>query len=340
MGMLWTVFLFWVWTYVTQSNSSSQEDSGNDGLILLRFINCIMSLEKENEMLVPMVCSHVNKYIKAMVDSESKDEGHIPELQLDPDVNFMMDAQPSGISMHLHETVKLMMAAGFEQECCDAYSNCHKEFLEQCLWALGLQLQALNTWNIENWIKTCKAAGKILFPNERRLCDSVFFGLSRAVDVSFTKVCKGLTIRLLSFADTMITTESYFLLNLLSSVIPKMSESLHEIKQELLLHKFCKDSMYMLLKADVKKVEKRLNILKAFAKIIYGNTAQATVAGGGLHLITLQLVNYIHLIRLQGTVQEYSNFPDRGKVFIFCADSLDDRVAREHFGSQVQRRLH
>ncbi|KAG4963912.1 hypothetical protein JHK85_041382 [Glycine max] len=30
MGMLWTVFLFWVWTYVTQSNSSSQEDSGND----------------------------------------------------------------------------------------------------------------------------------------------------------------------------------------------------------------------------------------------------------------------------------------------------------------------
>lgn len=201
-------------------------------------------------------------------------------------------------------------------------------------------MQALNTEDIENWIKTCKAAGKILFPNERRLCDSVFFGLSRAVDVSFTKVCKGLTIRLLSFADTMITTESYFLLNLLSSVIPKMSESLHEIKQELLLHKFCKDSMYMLLKADVKKVEKRLNILKAFAKIIYGNTAQATVAGGGLHLITLQLVNYIHLIRLQGTVQEYSNFPDRGKVFIFCADSLDDRVAREHFGSQVQRRLH
>ncbi|KHN40109.1 hypothetical protein glysoja_009486 [Glycine soja] len=179
MGMLWTVFLFWVWTYVTQSNSSSQEDSGNDGLIPLRFINCIMSLEKENEMLVPMVCSHVNKYLKAVVDSESKDKGHIPELQLDPDVNFMMDAQPSGISMHLHETVKLMMAAGFEQECCDAYSNCHKEFLEQCLWALGLQLQALNTWNIENWIKTCKAAGKILFPNERRLCDSVFFGLSR-----------------------------------------------------------------------------------------------------------------------------------------------------------------
>ena len=74
-------------------------------------------------MLVPMVCSHVNKYIKAMVDSESKDEGHIPELQLDPDVNFMMDAQPSGISMHLHETVKLMMEAGFEQECCDMYSN-------------------------------------------------------------------------------------------------------------------------------------------------------------------------------------------------------------------------
>ncbi|KAG4963911.1 hypothetical protein JHK85_041381 [Glycine max] len=55
MGMLWTVFLFWVWTHVTQSNSSSQEDNSNDGLIPLRFMDCIRSLRKENEMLVLMV---------------------------------------------------------------------------------------------------------------------------------------------------------------------------------------------------------------------------------------------------------------------------------------------
>ncbi|KAG4955015.1 hypothetical protein JHK87_040609 [Glycine soja] len=49
------LFLFWVWTHVTQSNSSSQEDNSNDGLIPLRFMDCIRSLRKENEMLVLMV---------------------------------------------------------------------------------------------------------------------------------------------------------------------------------------------------------------------------------------------------------------------------------------------
>ena len=209
MGMLWTVFLFWVWTHVTQSNSSSQEDNSNDGLIPLRFMDCIRSLRKENEMLVLMVWSHVDKYVKAMVDSKSKDEGHIPELQLDPDIKLAMDALASGIFMCLFETVKLMMEAGFEQECCDMYSNWLRELVEQCLLALGLQLQALNTEDIENWIKTCKAAGKILFPYERRLCDSVFSGFIRAADVSFTKVCKDLTIPLLSFADNIITTELF-----------------------------------------------------------------------------------------------------------------------------------
>uniref|UniRef100_A0A0R0GFL3 Exocyst subunit Exo70 family protein n=1 Tax=Glycine max TaxID=3847 RepID=A0A0R0GFL3_SOYBN len=114
--------------------------------------------------------------------------------------------------------------------------------LEQCLLALGLQLQALNTEDIENWIKTCKAAGKILFPYERRLCDSVFSGFIRAADVSFTKVCKDLTIPLLN---------------------------------------------------DLCEIRMRMGILLQVVDLVYRDTVQATVAGGGLHPITKEVMKYI-----------------------------------------------
>ena len=302
---------------VTQCNSSSQEDNSDDGLIP-QFMDCIKVLEKENEILVPMVSSHVDKYLKAMLDSESKPELSPPPPELYPDVNMVVDALPSGIVTRLSDTAKQMMEAGFERECCDAYSKWRREFQEQCLSALGLKLQELKIEEFENWIKTCKAAVKIMFPNERRLSNIVFSGFHRAADVSFTEVCMKLTICLVSFADTIITTtttttdQSYLLPNFLSSVIPEMSKSLHELNQESLLHGFCKDGI--LLEADVKKVHERFEIFKAFANLIYINTAQETVAGGGgLHLITQQATNYIdHVCESFGeTVREYKIIPGR-----------------------------
>ncbi|XP_047161714.1 uncharacterized protein LOC124831685 [Vigna umbellata] len=187
-------------------------------LIIQQLKNCIKKLEKENQMLAPMVCSEVDKYLKAVSDSKE-----VPQ----PDVNLVRDALPPGISTRLKETLKQMVDAGLDEECSDIYSKWRREFLEDCLRVLGLQFQTPNTEDVQMWLKTCKAAGKILFPIERRLCDDLFSGLSVA-DVSFEKVCKELTIGLVSFAYTTITTWSY-LPNLLLEVVPKMSESLREL---------------------------------------------------------------------------------------------------------------
>ncbi|ESW14147.1 hypothetical protein PHAVU_008G256900 [Phaseolus vulgaris] len=49
---------------LTQSNSHPQDD----GLIIQQqLMNCIKELEKENRMVVRMVCSHVEKYFKAVL---------------------------------------------------------------------------------------------------------------------------------------------------------------------------------------------------------------------------------------------------------------------------------
>lgn len=129
--------------------------------------------------------------------------------------------------MRLEETVKLMVDAGLDEACSDIYSKWRREFLEDCLRVLGLQFQTSNTEDVQMWLKTCKAAGKILFPIEWRLYDDLFSGLSVA-HVSFEKVCNELTTGLVSFAYTTITTWSY-LPNLLLEVVPKMSKSLREL---------------------------------------------------------------------------------------------------------------
>jgi len=267
---------------LTQSNSPSQDGSVDDGLIIeQQLINCIKELEKENEMLVPMVSSHVDKYLKAVFDSK--------EVADDPDINLVMNSLPSEIMRRLKETVKLMMNVSFMEECNDIYSKWRREFLDECLRALGLQFQTPNNEGVENWLKTCKAAAKILFPNERSICDYFFSEFSVIADVSFQKVCKELTTGLLSFADTTITTESH-LPNLLSNIVPKMLESLDELIGEIsTMMLFPK----LLCVPDLEDFRKKLYILCSLRNIIYTNDVEAPVTDGGLHLITKRAMNYI-----------------------------------------------
>ncbi|KAK8467117.1 hypothetical protein PHAVU_008G257066 [Phaseolus vulgaris] len=205
-----------------------------------------------------------------------------------PDVNLVMDAYPSGIMRRLKESVKLMVEAGLEEECSEIYSKWRREFLQQCLRALGLQFQTPNNEDVEKWLKTCRAAGKILFPNERIFCDYLFSGFSDAAGVSYEKVCKELTIGLLSFVDTILTATLYQS-NLLFSIVPKMSESLEELIPEFILPKFPELSFV----DDLQKVRQRLVIVNRLRKIIYPNNVQAPVTDGRLHLITKEAMNYI-----------------------------------------------
>jgi len=264
---------------ITQSTSYSQDDV----LIIQQLVNCVKELEKENQILVSMVCSHVGKYLKAVFDSKE-----VP----DPDINFVMDLLQPKIMRRLKETVKLMVDAGFMLECSDIYSKWRRKFLEQCLRALGLQFQTPNNKDVEKWLKTCKAAAKVLFPNEKRLCDYLFSGFFFTLDVYFEKVCKELTIGLLSFVDTTITTGNYSP-NLLFNIVPKMSESLDELLLEFTSQIFFHKPSFLRDLEDIKQI---LDMLNRFRDIIYPDNVSAPVTDSGLCLITEEAMNYIHMI--------------------------------------------
>jgi len=268
---------------LTQSNSPSQDGSVDDGFIIgQQLINCIEELEKENEMLVPMFCRHIEKYLtKVLID---------PEGVPNPDVNLVMDALPSETMRRLKEILKLVVDAGFMDECIDIYSKSRKGFVEHCQRKLWLQITAeIDYVNIINWLDTCKVAEKILFPIERRLCDYLFSGFSVAADVSFDKVCEELTIGLLRLANTTIANGSY-LSDLLLDFFPKMSKSLGE-----LVLKFTSETS---LVDDIQDVRQRLAMINNFM-LIYTNNVQAPVTDGGIHIFTMEAMDYIHSITKQ-----------------------------------------
>ncbi|KAL2317434.1 hypothetical protein Fmac_031310 [Flemingia macrophylla] len=135
-------------------------------------------------------------------------------------------------------------------------------------------------------------------------------------------VCTKLTIRLLSFIDIIITSGSYLRNHLFSSVL-KMSESLHQLTQLLESSPFRFSGVGALLRGEANNVLKRSDILIELENIIYRNTAQAFVSGGGLHPITKQVMKnirglYITDSHIWRAIEEYDLAdPNRAQKSLF-----------------------
>ncbi|KAK7321393.1 hypothetical protein VNO77_32002 [Canavalia gladiata] len=301
-------------------NARSKQRNSDSVFLLPQLMRCIEALKKENRNLIRMVSKHVDEYLKAKIDSEDEDRISMPQLH--PDDNLVIDALPSDIVNNLHETAKLMAEAGFEKKCCHVYSRCRREFLKE--WFSRFRLQELNMEDvdkmekIEKWIKALNVAVRILFPNEKKLCDRVFFGLSSAADMSFINVCTKLTIPLLSFIDTLAIERHS--LDLLSSITPKVFETLRDLIPEF-------DSLFSdLYSAPLRHVRSFWGILPLkieFNNFISCGMAQAIVPDGRIPPITIEAMD-----RISKLVQNLSMPEIESPLLSIQVASLIDMLVR------------
>ncbi|RYR46754.1 hypothetical protein Ahy_A07g032550 [Arachis hypogaea] len=156
-------------------------------------------LHQDNWRLAWELQNHLNRYLTDEIDK-------IPEETLN-DHNFLVDEISPQVLLELHKNANLMILGQRERDCVDEYINSQIHFLEMCQSELRLdifQLQQKENINeeeiIKKWIKLSSIAMRILFPNERRLCDRAF-NISSISDNCFMQICTKLTKDLLSFAD-------------------------------------------------------------------------------------------------------------------------------------------
>ncbi|RYQ99242.1 hypothetical protein Ahy_B07g087148 isoform A [Arachis hypogaea] len=117
------------------------------------------------------------------------------------DSNFLVDRISSQV---LDELNRLMMnSTQFDDDMrnlvVDEYSRSRKRFLETCQVELQLNVHKMNT--MKKWIKVSNITLRILFPNERRLCNRVFGSSSDIWGECFMQVCSEWARDLLNFAD-------------------------------------------------------------------------------------------------------------------------------------------
>ena len=290
-----------------QSNPSSAlfstpqqaHQPNNYNVIAPRFIHAMEELRSANRTVVEVLWGCLNEYLT------DKDDDGIP-MALVNDHNFLMDVLRSQAVDDLHENVKLMIASGFEKECLDQYNSWRREFLVMCLSRLGLtdwwlRLEERKTdkvyekTRIRTWIKASNVAVRILFPNERRLCDRIFLGFSFVADLSFMQTCSELTSDILNFANSLVIRSRSP--NHLTSIL-RVYETMRKLIPE--FQPLFSDQCSVSLKIEAFRTSRRLwqainDIFMKLKNMIHLDTAQETIPGGGVCAITIKVMNCLSL---------------------------------------------
>ncbi|KAL5102295.1 hypothetical protein RYX36_006622 [Vicia faba] len=191
--------------------------------LLQQFGTCMKDLHKNNSSIDKMLLEKVKGNNKLVVT----------------DHNFIIDAISHETINNLQETAKLMVEAGFEKECYEAYNTFRKEWLEELLKNKLLRLGKVGfqDYLIGRWIKTSEVALRVLFPSERQLYNCVFSdSTSASSDLYFSELCRGATIELLNFADSFANRSPsawrlFKILNMLetlSDLTPEFESLLHD----------------------------------------------------------------------------------------------------------------
>ncbi|KAL0434991.1 UNVERIFIED_CONTAM: Exocyst complex component EXO70B1 [Sesamum radiatum] len=268
--------------------------------------------------------------------SVEDDESCVPVAQPVTDYDVVVDALPAGTIGDLHEIAKRMVAAGYVNECSQAFSPWRKEFLEESLSRLGLQKLSIDEvhrmqWTqledeIEKWIKAINVALRILFPSERCLCDRIFLGFSSAADLNFMEVCRGSTIQLLNFADAVAigsrSPERLF-------KVLDVYETVRDLMPEFEL--IFSDQYSLSLRNEAIAIWKRLGeairgIFMELENLIRRDPAKSAVPGGGLHPITRYVMNYLRAAcRSRLTLEQV--FEESAAPSVDCRDGDDKALS-------------
>lgn len=128
-------------------------------------------------------------------------------------VGFLLDLVRPEVVPDIRAIAKRLIAGQYDQECCQAYADVRKEFLDETLRRLGLEKLSIDEIHktacaslegkIKNWTQALKIAVRVLFPGEKKLCNQIFQGMGLVEQVCFSETCELSMMQLLIFSEAM-----------------------------------------------------------------------------------------------------------------------------------------
>ncbi|CAM6096008.1 unnamed protein product [Calypogeia fissa] len=231
---------------------------------------------------------------------------------------------PPRVVPDLQKMAQRMIGAGHHQQCLRVYRDVRSATLEQSLRKLGveklskedvqkMQWEALEG-KIGNWIQYMRAAVKLLFAGERKLCDQIFYHLDPHREKAFAEVTESSTTMLISFGDAIARSKkSPEKLFVLLDMYETMRDLLPEI--EVIFSGESAAGAYEAASNLLKKLAQTANdTFGDFEDAVEKDATKTPVLDGTVHPLTSYVINYVKfLLDYQSTLKQLFGEMDSGE---------------------------
>ncbi|KAM3217380.1 exocyst complex component EXO70H1 [Capsicum annuum] len=216
------------------------------------------------------------------------------------------------IMADLRLITECMTSTGYTLECLKIYKDIRKSIIDEAIYKLGVEKLSSSQvhkmhWEvmdmkIKDWLNAVHVAMKILFNGERILSDYVFASSDAIRESSFTEISKDGAMTLFSFPEIVAknskkSPEKVFrLLDMYTSIVEHWAdiEATFSFDSESVIRSQALTSL-------VKLGESIRTALSEFEISLLKQSSKTIIAGGGIHSLVIDAMNYIILLA------DYSN---------------------------------
>ncbi|XP_022746833.1 exocyst complex component EXO70H1-like [Durio zibethinus] len=302
----------------------SDQGSGSEKLVQAQHLMQIAMkrLQKEFHQILSMNRAHLDP--ESVSTRSSRTSGRSSSSDYDDDGSSYHEIRAVGNSISEVEEVSsmamsdlksiadCMIASGYAKECVHIYKIIRKYIINEGIYKLGIEKISWSRINkmewdvldlkIKDWLEAVKISVRTLFNGERILCDHVFSMSDSIRESCFAEISKEAATLLFGFPELVARSKKsppekmFRVLDMYTAI----SEYWQEIET---IFSFESTSAVRLqaLYSLVRLSESVRSLLTDFESTIQKDSSKAMIPGGGLHPLTIYLMNYLTFLA------DYSN---------------------------------
>ncbi|KAL3536351.1 hypothetical protein ACH5RR_004812 [Cinchona calisaya] len=247
------------------------------------------------------------------------DDEDVDEVRVAGDSIVQVEDESSLAMADLKLIAECMISSGYAKECLKIYKIIRKSIIDEGIFRLGMEKfgsfsshknkKKNMDWEVldmrtKNWLDAVKVAVKTLFNGERILCDHVFAVSESIRESCFTDISKEGALILFGFPEYVVRNSSkkvppekvFRMLDMYTAIAnywPEI-ESIFSFESSLPVKSQAITSL-------TKISEYVRTALAEFETAIQKDNSKSIVAGGGIHHLTIDSMNYLSLLA------DYSN---------------------------------
>ncbi|BFG36104.1 hypothetical protein CerSpe_223780 [Prunus speciosa] len=238
----------------------------------------------------------------------------------DDDVRFAGESiseveHVSSIAMaDLKSIAECMISSGYAKECVHIYKIIRKSIIDEGMYKLGVERLSSSQIHkmdrevldlrIRSWLNAVKMSISTLFDGERILCDHVFASSASIRESCFTHISREAATLLFGFPQVLVakskksssSLDVFRLLDMYTSISERWPEidSIFSFESTAAVRSQALNSL-------IKLSESVRSMLSDFESTIQKDSSKSVSPGGGVHDLTLRVMNYLSLLT------DYSN---------------------------------